>query len=57
VATALTAARQQIGPALKVELDRLRLHLNAAGPLDQMDEFGSVGQLFENVMFRAFKLS
>jgi len=53
----LSEVLPRIPAAVGADASRLRVHVNAAAPLDQLREFGSVGPYFERVVYYAFRLA
>lgn len=57
LANVLKSARQRIQSYSEECTDALRIHVNSAGPLDQLTEFGQVGALFDRALFYAWRLA
>jgi len=53
----LAEALARLPVALGVETGQLRLQVNSAAPLDQMSEFGPVGEFFDRSVFYAYRLA
>lgn len=53
----LSEVLPRIPAAVGADASRLRVNVNAAAPLDQLREFGSVGQYFERVVYYALRLA
>jgi hypothetical protein len=57
LAVVLGAAKQKVLRALGAKPEEVRFVVNSAAPLDQMSEFGEVGEHFENVLYYASMLA
>ncbi len=53
----LGQALARVPSALSAHTDQIRVHVNSAAPLDQMSEFGPVGEYFDRVVFYAHRLA
>lgn len=53
----LSEVLNAIPSAVGGDPSRLRMHVNAAAPLDQLKQFGSVGPYFERVVFYALRIA
>ena len=57
LAVVLGAAKERVAASLGVRQDQIRYVVNSAAPLDQMSEFGEVGDYFENALYNAWSLA
>lgn len=57
LAVVLKEAKQRIEEVLGDDTHELRVSVNSAAPLDQMSEFGEVGEHFERMLYYAWKLA
>lgn len=53
----LSEVLPQVPAVIGVDASRLRIHVNAAAPLDQLKHFGSVGPYFERTVFYALRIA
>ncbi len=57
LAVVLGAAKERVAAAFGVRQDQIRYVINSAAPLDQMSEFGEVGEYFENALYYGWLLA
>jgi len=57
LAVVLKTAKQRVLRSLEANSDDVRFVVNSAAPLDQMSEFGQVGEYFENTLYYAWTLA